>query len=160
MRGDSRVPQFTTAEEVRGQILICQVRGIFVQSHTSLLNQYTVLTSRTHYVAGNKEESHSDDICNWKQSFPTASKALSAQRVICCPTVHSWLNRSCCVAYVLDLFPVSSFRNTPKRITLAGFQNFYTSKWKCSTRRYPYFNVVVGLVWSHDPKSHAGGSVC
>jgi hypothetical protein len=24
----------------------------------------------------------------------------------------------------------------------------------------PYFDVVVGLVWSHDPKSYAGGSVC
>jgi hypothetical protein len=27
-------------------------------------------------------------------------------------------------------------------------------------RRYPYFDVVVGLAWSHDPKSYAGGSVC
>jgi hypothetical protein len=27
-------------------------------------------------------------------------------------------------------------------------------------RRYPNFDVVVGLVWSHDPKSDAGGSVC
>jgi hypothetical protein len=27
-------------------------------------------------------------------------------------------------------------------------------------RRYPYFDVVVGLVWSHDPKSYAGGSIC
>jgi hypothetical protein len=26
-------------------------------------------------------------------------------------------------------------------------------------RRYPYFDVVVELVWSHDPKSYAGGSV-
>jgi hypothetical protein len=26
--------------------------------------------------------------------------------------------------------------------------------------RYPYFDVVVGLVLSHDPKSFAGGSVC
>jgi hypothetical protein len=25
---------------------------------------------------------------------------------------------------------------------------------------YRYFDVVVGLVWSHDPKSYAGGSVC
>jgi hypothetical protein len=25
---------------------------------------------------------------------------------------------------------------------------------------YPYFDVVVGLVWSNDPKSYAGGSVC
>jgi hypothetical protein len=29
-----------------------------------------------------------------------------------------------------------------------------------SPRRYPYFDVVVGLVWPHDPKSYAGGSVC
>jgi hypothetical protein len=29
-----------------------------------------------------------------------------------------------------------------------------------SPRKYPYFDVVVGLVWSHDPKSYAGGSVC
>jgi hypothetical protein len=27
-------------------------------------------------------------------------------------------------------------------------------------RWYPYFDVVVGLVWSHDPKSYAGGSLC
>jgi hypothetical protein len=26
-------------------------------------------------------------------------------------------------------------------------------------RRYPYFVVVVGLVWSNDPESYAGGSV-
>jgi hypothetical protein len=27
-------------------------------------------------------------------------------------------------------------------------------------RRYPYFGVVVGLVWSSDPESYAGSSVC
>jgi hypothetical protein len=27
-------------------------------------------------------------------------------------------------------------------------------------RKYPYFDVVVGLVWSYDSKSYAGGSVC
>jgi len=26
-------------------------------------------------------------------------------------------------------------------------------------RRYPYFDVVVGLEWSQDPESYAGGSV-
>jgi hypothetical protein len=31
---------------------------------------------------------------------------------------------------------------------------------KYPPRRYPYFDVVVGRVWSHDPKSYAGGSVC
>jgi hypothetical protein len=29
-----------------------------------------------------------------------------------------------------------------------------------SPQRYPYFDVVVGLVWSHGPKSYAGCSVC
>jgi hypothetical protein len=29
-----------------------------------------------------------------------------------------------------------------------------------SPRRYPYFDVVVGLVWSHDPKTYAGGRIC
>jgi hypothetical protein len=28
------------------------------------------------------------------------------------------------------------------------------------SRRYPYFDIVVGLVWSHDPESCAGSSVC
>jgi hypothetical protein len=28
-----------------------------------------------------------------------------------------------------------------------------------SHRRYPYFDVVVGLAWSYDPESYAGGSV-
>jgi hypothetical protein len=27
-------------------------------------------------------------------------------------------------------------------------------------KTYPYFDVVVGPVWSHDPKSYAGGGVC
>ena len=26
-------------------------------------------------------------------------------------------------------------------------------------RKYPYFDVVVGLVWSNDPENYAGGSV-
>jgi len=26
-----------------------------------------------------------------------------------------------------------------------------------TTGRYPYFDVVVGLVWSHDTESYAGG---
>jgi hypothetical protein len=26
-------------------------------------------------------------------------------------------------------------------------------------RRYPYFDVAVGLVWSNDPESYAGSSV-
>jgi hypothetical protein len=44
-------------------------------------------------------------------------------------------------------------------------KNIYTTssgkyKKKITPRRYPYFDVVVGFVWSHDPKSYAGGSVC
>jgi len=27
------------------------------------------------------------------------------------------------------------------------------------SRNYPYFDVVVGLVWSNDPESYDGGSV-
>jgi hypothetical protein len=30
---------------------------------------------------------------------------------------------------------------------------------KFPPRRYPYFVIVVGLVWSNDPESYAGGSV-
>jgi hypothetical protein len=29
----------------------------------------------------------------------------------------------------------------------------------CPHRRYSYFDVVVGIVWSNDPKSYVGGSV-
>ena len=29
----------------------------------------------------------------------------------------------------------------------------------CSHGRYPYFEVVVGVAWSRDPESYAGGSV-
>jgi hypothetical protein len=28
-----------------------------------------------------------------------------------------------------------------------------------SPRRYPYFDVVVGLAWSYDAESYAGGSI-
>jgi hypothetical protein len=38
--------------------------------------------------------------------------------------------------------------------------DFSVGTYKITPRRYPYFDVVVGLVWSHDPKSYAGGSVC
>jgi hypothetical protein len=30
---------------------------------------------------------------------------------------------------------------------------------KALPRRYPYVDVVVGLAWSYDPESYAGGSV-
>jgi hypothetical protein len=37
---------------------------------------------------------------------------------------------------------------------------FPTRTVRATPRRYPNFDVVVRLVWSHDPKSYAGGSVC
>jgi hypothetical protein len=30
----------------------------------------------------------------------------------------------------------------------------------CARRRYSYFGTVVGLVWSYDPESYIGVSVC
>jgi hypothetical protein len=44
-----------------------------------------------------------------------------------------------------------------KRRLAGDFSLAYTEQ---DPRRYPYFDVVVGLVWSHDPKSYADGSVC
>jgi hypothetical protein len=43
-----------------------------------------------------------------------------------------------------------------------NFQVIYIYRITVTVKRYciPYFDVVVGLVWSHDPKSYAGGSVC
>ena len=38
------------------------------------------------------------------------------------------------------------------------YQNFFILYLYESPRRCPYFDVVVGLVWSHDPESYAGGS--
>jgi hypothetical protein len=37
---------------------------------------------------------------------------------------------------------------------------FVSSLLEMAPRRYPYFGVVAGLVWSNDPKSYAGSSVC
>jgi len=43
----------------------------------------------------------------------------------------------------------------------------YVLPYKCNCimisnphHRCPYFDVVVGLAWSHDPESYAGGSIC
>jgi hypothetical protein len=41
-----------------------------------------------------------------------------------------------------------------------SFESHYIYIYMLFPRMYPYFDVVVGLVWSHDPKSYAGGSVC
>ena len=39
-------------------------------------------------------------------------------------------------------------------------QNLLASRLLSKTpRRYPYFDLVVGLEWSHGPESYAGGSV-
>ena len=37
---------------------------------------------------------------------------------------------------------------------------FFAIKYHHTPRRYPYFGVVVGLVWSYDAESYAGSSVC
>jgi hypothetical protein len=34
-----------------------------------------------------------------------------------------------------------------------------TAKWGIPARRYPHFDVVVGLAWSNDPESYVGGGV-
>jgi hypothetical protein len=44
-----------------------------------------------------------------------------------------------------------TIRNNVKKIRLPRLY---------APRRYPYFEVVVGFVWSHNPKSYAGGSIC
>ena len=35
----------------------------------------------------------------------------------------------------------------------------FTNLTSDTPRRYPYFDVVVGLAWSYDPKSYTSGSV-
>jgi hypothetical protein len=40
--------------------------------------------------------------------------------------------------------------------TVSYYEGLYTVY---SHRRYPYFDVVVGRVWSNDPESYAGGSI-
>jgi hypothetical protein len=35
----------------------------------------------------------------------------------------------------------------------------YSASSPYTPRRYPYFDVVVGLEWSNEPESYAGGSV-
>jgi hypothetical protein len=47
----------------------------------------------------------------------------------------------------------------PLAITRQPRLHFYCTEIykKDEKPKYPYFDVVVGLVWSHDPKSYAGG---
>jgi len=40
------------------------------------------------------------------------------------------------------------------------FETFSRVVYTNTFQRCPYSDVVVGLVWSHDPESYAGGSVC
>jgi hypothetical protein len=49
------------------------------------------------------------------------------------------------------------YHNISNTITFIGF---IVSNNTVTPRRYPYFDVVVGLVWSHDPKNYAGCSIC
>ena len=47
---------------------------------------------------------------------------------------------------------------------VSSFETFLTTNTAPLCIRPPrwcrYFDVVVGLVWSHDPESYDGGSVC
>jgi len=52
---------------------------------------------------------------------------------------------------LLGMFRVWCWTTATVNITLLGFT---------SHRRCPYFDVVVGLVWSYDTESYAGGSLC
>ena len=38
--------------------------------------------------------------------------------------------------------------------------SIFCASQEISPQRHPYFDIVVGLVRSHDPESYAGGSVC
>jgi len=46
----------------------------------------------------------------------------------------------------------------PSRILLKS--ELHMADYTGSPRRYPYFDVVEGLVWSYELESYAGGSVC
>jgi hypothetical protein len=59
--------------------------------------------------------------------------------------------------YTMILGRLKQYASNMQRDEL--FYNFSESVINNAPRRYPYFDVVVGLVWSHDPKSYAGGSV-
>jgi len=41
-----------------------------------------------------------------------------------------------------------------------SIQNYKIIMQSGSPRRYPYFDVVEGLAWSHEPEIYAGSSVC
>jgi hypothetical protein len=47
-----------------------------------------------------------------------------------------------------------------RALLLCCFLAFSSIFYILTPRRYPYFGVVAGLVWSDDPESYAGGSVC
>jgi hypothetical protein len=52
------------------------------------------------------------------------------------------------------------FGNEKENWRILTNKEIYASVKKTSPRRYPYFGVVAGLVWSKDPESYAGSSVC
>jgi hypothetical protein len=53
-----------------------------------------------------------------------------------------------------NIWPLSGLRNDAVRARIFNSE-------RCEApRMYPYFDVVVGIVWSHDPKSYAGCSLC
>jgi hypothetical protein len=83
--------------------------------------------------------------------------------------LHTYLDPSCsaCCHGVLDN-PVKPSWQLVEHIKESHnyVQNLRFPKQFClglrpsSPQKYPYFDIVVGLVWSHDPKSYAGSNAC
>jgi hypothetical protein len=61
----------------------------------------------------------------------------------------------------LELVNVLTFRQgRQERVRVLAKSFLGTQQVRTPPRRYPYFDIVVGLVWSHDPMSYAGCSLC
>jgi hypothetical protein len=92
------------------------------------------------------------------------SSVIAATSLITTQTTFSLLNVlgrqiiSICVQSVT--LSARYYKCNCKRSCRTGIHVFGPHKGGMSPRRYPYFDVVVGFVWSHDPKSYADGSVC
>jgi hypothetical protein len=73
------------------------------------------------------------------------------------PPVHKVFN----IPWIYRLITAQQLRNYEFKMILNDVPtyNYKHTFITSSPRRYPYFDVVVGLVWSHDPKSYAGGSL-
>jgi hypothetical protein len=86
------------------------------------------------------------------RTFPKLSIEQSAQSTVCRPSN----SKSKKLLLPLDFYEVDiRILLAPRRMTF-----YLNCVYRYSPRMYPYFDVVVGLVWSHDLKSYAGGSLC